>query len=102
MFFSPLSEIAWIGRNPPYLYSFAIFFIVSLLAATIGDRSFGGLMTMRALQGLFGSPILASGAASIHDIYGLSQAPYAYMTWIAAMYCGPAVSVSAHSEPHQT
>jgi MFS transporter, DHA1 family, multidrug resistance protein len=71
-----------------------MFIVISILAASLGDRSFGGLMTMRALQGFFGSPILASGAASIQDVLNLSQAPYGYMVWIAAMYSGPAVSLS--------
>jgi MFS transporter, DHA1 family, multidrug resistance protein len=89
MFFSPLSEVPSIGRNPPYLYSFIAFFIVSIgLAFT---DNFAGLIILRFLQGLFGSPCLASGAASIGDVYDMYSAPYGYIWWIAAMYCGPAL-----------
>ena len=89
MFFSPISEIPFIGRNPPYLISFILFFIVSIIMAVIDN--FPALILLRFLQGLFGSPILASGGASIEDIYDMYGAPYGYIWWIAAMYCGPAI-----------
>jgi DHA1 family multidrug resistance protein-like MFS transporter len=91
MLFSPLSEIAYIGRNPPYIFSTILFVVVSILLATIGDMSFAGLMTMRFLQGFFGSPVLASGGASLLDIYDWHAVPYAFILWIGAMYCGPAI-----------
>lgn len=89
MFFSPLSEIASIGRNPPYLYSFIMFFIVSLILAFVDN--FPAFVVLRFLQGLFGSPCLASGAASIEDVYDMYEAPYGYIWWVASMYCGPAL-----------
>jgi MFS transporter, DHA1 family, multidrug resistance protein len=88
MFFSPISEIPAIGRNPPYLYSFILFFIISVVLAMV--RSFPALLVLRFFQGVFGSPVLASGAATIEDIYDIYSAPYGYIWWIAAMYCGPA------------
>ena len=102
MFFSPLSEIGYIGRNPPYLVSFVLFFAVSLLTVVLGDRSFSGLIVLRFLQGFFGSPILASGGASLEDIYDWSSVPYAFTFWIAAMYCGPAFGplLAAYAVPH--
>lgn len=54
MLFSPLSEIAMIGRNPPYITSFVLFFIVSIIAAVVDN--FAALMVLRFLQGFFGSP----------------------------------------------
>ncbi|KAH0841034.1 hypothetical protein AYO21_11116 [Fonsecaea monophora] len=88
MFFSPLSEVASIGRNPPYLYSFIAFFLVSIGLAFVDN--FPGLIILRFLQGWFGSPCLASGAASIDDVYDMYSAPYGYIWWVASMYCGPA------------
>jgi DHA1 family multidrug resistance protein-like MFS transporter len=90
MLFSPLSEIATIGRNPPYILSFVLFFIVSIITAVVDN--FAALMVLRFFQGFFGSPCLASGGASIQDMYSWSQAPYGYTAWVAAMYCGPALA----------
>jgi len=69
MVFSPISEIAYIGRNPPYVVSFVMFFITSVVVAVVAKKSFAALMVLRFLQGFFGSPILASGGASLEDIY---------------------------------
>ncbi|KAE8446636.1 hypothetical protein EG329_011829 [Mollisiaceae sp. DMI_Dod_QoI] len=89
MIFSPLSEIAMIGRNPPYVISFILFFVVSIITAVVDN--FAALMVLRFLQGFFGSPCLASGGASLQDIYSWSQVPYGFIVWVAAMYCGPAL-----------
>ncbi len=88
MFFSPLSEVPSIGRNPPYLYSFLVFVVMSIALCFVDN--FAGLIILRFLQGFFGSPCLASGAASIEDVYDMYGAPYGYIFWVASMYCGPA------------
>lgn len=90
MFFSPISEIAYVGRNPPYLFSFIVYFVISIIVAAVADKSFAGLIVLRVLQAFFGSPILASGAASIDDVFDRTVVPYFYVPWVAAMYCGPA------------
>lgn len=87
MILSPISEIPAIGRNPPYWIAFVLFFITSIILAVIDN--FPAIVVLRFLQGLFGSPALASGAASIEDIYDMYSAPYGYIWWVAAMYCGP-------------
>ncbi|KEF62540.1 uncharacterized protein A1O9_00513 [Exophiala aquamarina CBS 119918] len=87
MFFSPVSEIPFVGRNPPYLFSFVLFFLVSIILAVVDN--FPAIVVLRFLQGLFGSPALASGAASIEDICDMYDAPYGYIWWVAAMYSGP-------------
>ncbi|KAK5057743.1 hypothetical protein LTR84_011744 [Exophiala bonariae] len=87
MIFSPISEIPFSGRNPPYLLSFVLFFVTSLVLAVVDN--FPAIVVLRFLQGFFGSPALASGAASIEDIYDMYSAPYGYIWWVGAMYCGP-------------
>jgi len=66
LLFSPISEIESVGRNIPYITSFALFVLISALAATC--RDFPGLVVLRFLQGFFGSPALATGAASMQDM----------------------------------
>ncbi|KAJ6031676.1 major facilitator superfamily domain-containing protein [Penicillium herquei] len=89
LIFSPLSEIPIIGRNPVYIITMFLFVIISIPTALVGN--FPGLMVLRFLQGFFGSPCLASGGASIGDMYSLHALPYAMMAWVAAAYCGPAL-----------
>ncbi|KAJ5725065.1 uncharacterized protein N7483_006422 [Penicillium malachiteum] len=89
LIFSPLSEIPIIGRNPVYIITMFLFVIISIPTALVGN--FPGLMVLRFLQGFFGSPCLASGGASIGDMYSLHSLPYAMMAWVAAAYCGPAL-----------
>jgi len=100
MIFSPLSEIAQVGRNIPYIVSFVAFLIVSI-GICFADN-FAALVVLRFFQGVFGSPILASGGASLGDIYDWDLAPYAFVFWIAAMYSGPALGplLSAYAVPH--
>ncbi|EFQ31012.1 major facilitator superfamily transporter [Colletotrichum graminicola] len=90
LLFSPLSEIPRIGRNPIYIVTMLLFVIVSIPAPLVDN--YPGLMVLRFLQGLFGSPCLASGAASLGDMYSLLNLPYALIAWVSAAYCGPAIS----------
>ncbi|CAG8898870.1 unnamed protein product [Penicillium salamii] len=66
-----------------------LFVIISIPTALV--KNFAGLMVLRFLQGFFGSPCLASGGASIQDMYSLMSLPYAMMAWVSAAYCGPAL-----------
>jgi DHA1 family multidrug resistance protein-like MFS transporter len=86
LIFSPLSEIPRIGRNPVYVATMWIFVILTI--PTAFAQNFAGLMVLRFLTGFFGSPCLASGGASIGDMYSLLSLPYAMMAWVAAAYCG--------------
>lgn len=89
LLFSPLSEIPIIGRNPPYMVSYAIFVI--LLVPTALVDNFAGLIVLRFLQGFFGSPCLATGGATLQDIYSLIKLPYVLSLWAFAATCGPAL-----------
>lgn len=89
LLFSPLSEIPSIGRNPIYIVTMLVFVVVSIPAPLVDN--FAGLMVLRFLQGLFGSPCLASGAASLGDMYSLLSLPISLVAWVSAAYCGPAL-----------
>ncbi|KAI6382422.1 hypothetical protein MCOR25_000718 [Pyricularia grisea] len=87
---SPLSELPSVGRNPPYIASMFIFVIISIPTALV--TNYPGLMVLRFLQGFFGSPCLASGGASIMDMYGVGlNLPYPMMVWTISAFCGPAL-----------
>ncbi|KAF5694112.1 H+ antiporter FLR1 [Fusarium denticulatum] len=88
LLFSPLGEIPRIGRNPVYIITFGIFVIISIPTALVD--SFAGLIVLRFLQGFFGSTCLASGGASLGDMYGMIHMPLAMIAWVGAMSCGPA------------
>lgn len=89
LLFAPLSEIPAIGRSPVYFTTMVIFTILCVPTALVDN--YAGLLVLRFLQGFFGSPCLANGAASLQDIYTLLYLPYALVVWVAAAYCGPAL-----------
>ncbi|KAE8152876.1 MFS general substrate transporter [Aspergillus avenaceus] len=91
MFFSPLSEIPRIGRSLPYVLSFIGYCILSIPTAL--SPSAIGFYILRFLQGFFGSPCLATGGASIADIYSPDVLPHAMTTWVVSVFCAPAIGV---------
>ncbi|KAJ5984978.1 multidrug transporter [Penicillium canescens] len=90
LLWAPLSEVPVIGRSPVYAVTMALFTILSLPTALVDN--FAGLLVLRFLQGFFGRPCLANGAATMQDTYvkklGLSTTSTA---WVSAAYCGPAI-----------
>ncbi|KXL49847.1 hypothetical protein M433DRAFT_146212 [Acidomyces richmondensis BFW] len=89
LIFSPLSEIPVVGRNPPYMTTMAIFVVLCVPTALV--ENFAGLLVLRFLQGFFGSPCLATGGASLQDMYSLIKLPYVLCLWAFAATCGPAM-----------
>jgi DHA1 family multidrug resistance protein-like MFS transporter len=75
LLWSPLSEIPIIGRSPVYAATMALFTILSLPTALVDN--FAGLLVLRFLQGFLGSPCLATGAATMQDMYSLLYLPFA-------------------------
>ncbi|KAL4866264.1 hypothetical protein BDV12DRAFT_210622 [Aspergillus spectabilis] len=102
MLFSPLSEIASVGRNAPYIVTLFIYTMLWIGASTV--QNFPGYLVLRFLTGFFGSPALATGGASFGDMaiqYPLIKVPYALVLWGAATVVGPALApvVSNFSAP---
>jgi MFS transporter, DHA1 family, multidrug resistance protein len=89
MLWSPLSEIPRIGRNPIYIATFGIFVALCVGASLVNN--FAGLMVLRFLLGLFGSPCLATGGASFGDIYAPTKMPYVLAFWAGSATLGPAL-----------
>lgn len=99
MLWSPLSELPSIGRNPPYIITFLLFVIFLPISAVVDN--FAGLVVLRFLQGFFGSPCLATGGASLQDMFSLIKMPYVLCLWAFAATCGPALGpvISGFSVP---
>ena len=87
--FSPLSEISVVGRNPPYIVTFAIFVLLLIPSALVNNVP--GLLVLRFLQGFFGSPCLATSGATIGDMYNILQLPFLMTIWVSAAVCGPSL-----------
>ncbi len=66
LFFAPMSEIALFGRNAVYIPTFFLFVVLSIPTAVV--QNYAGLIVLRFLQGLFSSPCLANGGASVGDM----------------------------------
>jgi len=88
LLFSPLSEIPQIGRNIPYVTTFFLYALVSIPLALVRNAS--AFMFLRFLQGFLGSPILATGGASLSDVYGDEYLPFGISAWAAACFTAPA------------
>lgn len=89
LLFSPISEIPLIGRNWPYIISFGLFTILSVPTA-LAD-SWGALVALRFITGFMSSPALATGGASMGDLYSIIKLPYALTAWTAAAFSAPAL-----------
>lgn len=89
MLFAPLSEMASVGRNRVYAWTFFIFILVSIPITLV--ENFTAFVTLRFFQGFFGSPCLANGGASIQDIYSEFSVPFGLSIWVAATSIGPSI-----------
>jgi DHA1 family multidrug resistance protein-like MFS transporter len=89
LIFSPLSELPSIGRSPIYCITMFLFVIVSIPLPMVNNLA--GLLVLRFLQGFFGSPCLATGGATMQDLYSPLYLPFALSIWVTAAYCGPAL-----------
>ena len=87
MVFAPLSEIPQIGRNPVYIGTLAVFVILQLPVALA--TNFAMLLSFRLITGFVGSPVLATGGASIGDIFTPRKRAYGIAIWGISAVAGP-------------
>lgn len=87
MVLAPLSEIPAIGRNAPYIITLAIF--VGLQPAVATAKTPATYFILRFLSGVFGSPALATGGASVGDMFVPKKRAYAMGVWGLSAVCGP-------------
>jgi DHA1 family multidrug resistance protein-like MFS transporter len=87
MIWAPMSEIPQIGRNPVYVGTLALFVVLQVPTALAVN--FGMLLAFRFLTGFIGSPSLATGGASIGDMYSPSKRTYGLAVWGIGAVSGP-------------
>ena len=90
MLFAPMSEIPQIGRNPVYIGTLFLFVILQLAIALAPD--FATILVFRFITGFLGSPVLATGGASIGDMYRPKKRAYAIAIWGISAVCGPVMA----------
>lgn len=87
MIWAPLSEMPYFGRNPIYILTLLLFVLLQLPTALA--TNFGMLLAFRFLSGFVGSPSLATGGASIGDMYTPAKRTYGLAVWGIGAVCGP-------------
>lgn len=89
MFLAPFAETPSIGRSPVYILTLAAF--VFLNFGVIYATNIGMLLAFRFLTGFFGSPVLATGGASMADMWSEKKRAYAIGVWGIFAVLGPSM-----------
>ena len=84
-----MSEVPYIGRNPVYIGTLLAF--VLLQFPIIYAHNFSMLLAFRFLTGFVGSPVLATGGATLADIYIPQKQSYGIGIWGISAILGPAL-----------
>ena len=90
LFLSPITEIPHVGRTIPYIVCLFIFTVLQVPTALV--TNFAGFCILRFIAGFVGSPPLATGGASIQDIFAPHKVPYALGLWGLSAGAAPAVA----------
>ncbi|CAL9734544.1 fluconazole resistance protein 1 [Monosporozyma servazzii] len=88
--FSPLSEIAKVGRQQIYIVTLFFFMIFQIGCATV--HNIGGLIVMRFIAGILCSPSLATGGASIADLVSPDIMPALIGLWAIGAVAAPVLA----------
>ncbi|KAJ8602912.1 hypothetical protein MRB53_042296 [Persea americana] len=85
-----------------YITTIIAFVIVSFATALSAHVTLGGFLFLRFAQGFVGSPCLANGGASMHDVFTEQELPYALGVWIAFAYAGPALGPAIAAKSYRS
>jgi MFS transporter, DHA1 family, multidrug resistance protein len=101
LIWAPLGEVPQIGRMPIYILTLAVFVVLQVPTALA--TNYGMLIAFRFLTGIFGSPILATGGATIADLYTPKKRAYGMTLWSVSAGFAPSLGpllggFSAHVE----
>jgi DHA1 family multidrug resistance protein-like MFS transporter len=89
MVFSPLSEHPAVGRLNIYIITLTLFVILQI--PTSLANNIAGLLVLRFLAGVFASPALTTGGASIGDVLTPANVPIGITCWSIAGTGGPSL-----------
>lgn len=84
MFLSPLQELPRFGRNPVYIVGLALFVIFQI--PEVLAKNIATVLVFRFLSGFVGSPALATGGASMADIFPMKDLAVAIGAWGASRF----------------
>ncbi|KAF7561805.1 hypothetical protein G7046_g2351 [Stylonectria norvegica] len=87
MLFSPMSEMPTIGRSRIYFWTLFVFVLLQLPTGYAVNITM--LLIFRFLSGFFGGPVLATGGATIIDMYPPAEVPYWIGIFGASGVLGP-------------
>lgn len=87
--FSPITEHYSIGRTSVYIITLFIFTALQIPIAL--SENITSLSILRLLSGVFASPALATGAASVCDIILVPYMPVVFGIWAVCSLCGPSL-----------
>lgn len=92
LLFSPIQELPKLGRNPGYIVTLFAFMLFAM--GTALSQNIESVLVTRFFAGFFGSPALATGGASIADIWGNKPlvVPYMIGIWAIGAVLGPVLS----------
>lgn len=93
MLWSPLSGIPVIGRNPLYIGTLGLFFLLQL--PIIFASNVQTVLIFRFITGFLGAPCLATRGASLADICSTRKRPYAIGLWGLSLWAGTVIGTSA-------
>ncbi|GAA5821313.1 hypothetical protein JCM11251_004564 [Rhodosporidiobolus azoricus] len=87
MILAPMQEINRFGRTPVYIIGLFLFAVLQIPA--IFAKNISTVLAMRFLTGFWGSPALATGGASMADIFAPQHLAIAIGAWSVGAVCGP-------------
>lgn len=82
-----MSEMPQLGRSGIYLWTLFVFVLLQLPTGFAVNIAM--FLVFRLISGFVGSPALATGGATITDVYGPARAAFGICIWASAGVCGP-------------
>lgn len=84
---SPLSNLPSIGRTPVYVAGSLAFCLVNIGTALAKDIT--TILVLRFIGGFVGSAPISVGGATLMEVYGPAEVPYAIAFYAISGLCGP-------------